>query len=427
MRRLKLQKKAILTLFVILSIAFINTNQTNAYTVDSFPIPNPSSTACALTDSSDGLMWFIKPNEQKVVKSDGLGNMTEYNIPQINQLEPDSYPSFCSMSSDKSGRILFTSNDRSNPQIARSGYIRSVSSQGYIDSTVVNIPVTTKSQNITPSRIGLFGIEYINSESYWVIGGSIEDRYTIIMKVTQSGTILDYWETEVGEGGVNASVLDNNGNFWVGLRNKLLRISPDGQTDSFNLQNMQNIVSIEVDVNNDIWVSPWPLDYSDSLTPIAKLTQVNSNIVYFSLPEGRTSVPYSLASGPDGSIWFGLMDTGDNILTNLSLNRIDLTGTITDTRLLQNVDAPLSLKMDENRVLWAIVANRYDTDNVSLRLVKISKDPNDTTNPVAVIPTSPKSGNNTIFMVITGFVIALSFTFSHYMHKKHIKSESIFK
>lgn len=425
MIKLKLKIRTIIALLSILTPALFLTSSTNAYKVESFPTPNPSTLAGGLTISSDGSIWFIKPEQRKVVKSDKLGNMTEYVIPQIDQLTPDSYVGFGSMAADDSSNILFTSNDRGPAQTNRSGYIRRVTSEGQINATLVTIPETTTNTSITPSRMGLFGIKYIGNDTYWLTGGSLEDGYTIAMKVDLDGQVLSYWESAIEEGGPIASVMDQNKNLWIALKGKLVKITLDGQGNSIQLNNMSNIIALESDSNNDIWVVPWSQDYSNTTTPIAKINSATNNgVSYFQFPEGKTAVPLqAISKGPDGNIWISTMNSSDQSpLRGLALSRLSLAGILSETDILNSNQVATSIKLDKNNILWALTSN-VDPDSDeglvanSVKLIKISPDAT-----VIVNPRPPKTGNTAIFILITSLVLSSVLLFSSYIHQKHIKT-----
>lgn len=424
----KLKARTIIALLSILTPALFLTSSTNAYKVDTFDVPTPSSLAGSLTKSSDNKVWFTKPREKKIVRTDTLGNMVEFDIPQIDQKEVDLNTIFGSMASDDEGGIIFTSNDRGSSQTTRSGYVRKVSSNGQFSSIQVTIPETSINSSITPSRMGLFIIEYSNSNTYWVIGGSLEDGYTIVMKVNASGVVSDYWESDIEEGGLPRSLLDTSGNLWVSLKGKLLKISHDGQESLITLSNMQNIVNMVLDDNNDIWVGPWSQDYSGTTTPLAKINHLNNEVSYFQLPQGRTVLPLiAMSKGPDGYIWLGTMDTMDtmdsdqNSIKGLDLSRLSLAGILTNTNILKDTQALTSLVLDKSNNLWALstdIDNNSDEGFVpnSVKLTRISLD--ETDNP----PQPPKTGNTAIFILITSLVVSSVLLFGSYIHQKHIKT-----
>lgn len=426
MTKLKLKTKSILTLLAVLAPALFYTSQTNAYKVNTFMVPTPSSLSYSLIVSSDNKIWFAKPSEKKIVRSDSLGNMVEFDVPQIDQKEVDHNLSFGSMASDDAGGILFTSNDRGSSQTTRSGYVRRVNKDGQFSSIQVTIPETSINSSITPSRMGLFSIEYINSNTYWVIGGSLEDGYTIVMKTNDLGVVSDYWESNLEEGGFSRSTLDHSGNLWVNLRGKLLKTTPDGQESIISLNNMPNIINMEVDENNDIWVSPWSQDYTGTTTPLAKVNNQNNEVSYFQLPQGNTVLPLmAMSKGPDGYIWLGTMDSDQSQIKGLGLSRLSLVGVLTNTYILKDTQFVTSLVLDKSRNLWALTTDiDNSSDDVfipnSVKLVKISLDGITPPEP----PRPPKTGNTAIFIVISSLVITSALLFSTYLHQKHLKTRA---
>lgn len=429
-------KHLLFILVLGISSILFNTDQTNAYTVQSFPIEAPSTLGCAITDGEDGNIWFIKTSERKLVKSNNQGTMTEFDIPAIGQLDPDPYPGFCSMAADGAGGVLFTSNDRPSPQTARSGYIRRADTNGEINSTLITIPETTINSGLAPSRMGLFRIENIDNDNYWVVGGSLEDAYNIVMKVNSSGQVLTFWETEIGEGSILNSVKDESNNLWIAPLGKLVKLNTDGQASVFPLDNIVNVTALESDQLNNIWIYPYPFDEDNgNLGAGNKLGKLNVNtntITYYPLPEGRSTVPFSgMSRGPDGNIWFGTMNTNftnENPIVDLSLSSMSLEGLFSQTQVTGINEIPLSLTLDKSNILWAIVGTieNGDIKQDSLRLIKISLDGTSIKNPETP-PKAPKSGNPAIFIVIASLTIGSSLLFSAHIYRKHIKNVSATK
>lgn len=419
-------KHLLFILVLGISSILFNTDQTNAYTVQSFPIEAPSTLGCAITDGEDGNIWFIKTSERKLVKSNNQGTMTEFDIPAIGQLDPDPYPGFCSMAAGGAGGVLFTSNDRPSPQTARSGYIRRADTNGEINSTLITIPETTINSGLAPSRMGLFRIENIDNDNYWVVGGSFEDAYNIVMKVNSSGQVLTFWETEIGEGSILNSVKDEYNNLWIAPIGKLVKLDTDGQASVYPLDSIVNVTALESDKLNNIWIYPYPFEDNLNLGAGNKLGKLNANtntITYYPLPEGRSTVPFSgMSRGPDGNIWFGTMNTNftnDNTIANLNLSSMSLEGIFSQTQVTGINEIPLSLTLDKSNILWAIVGTieNGDIKQDSLRLIKISLDGTSIEN-----PKPPKSGNTAAFIVIASLVFANSLIFIIYFHKKHLSS-----
>lgn len=401
----------------ILSI-LLNSIQTNAYNLETFKTPSPTTLTIGLTSSNDGSLWFIKINEKQIVRIDDNGLMTEYDV---SQTVGDGLVG--KLTINNSGRPMFTI---SNPETNPSREIKIVTMNPNGQTSFVTTTIPTTNNNADDDGFRMSGIITNSEGKLFVYGNGINNASPIVMKIDPlTGSVIDFWEPSGTEPGTLMSAqLDNHGNLWVAPSGKLVRISTNGQMDTFPLENIGFALDIEIDNENNVWMLPNAKPSFNQPNVVVKLNSAEQ-ISYYNLePEGSIANNYApLLKSPDGQLYLSTMtiDTENDSLGRAYLYKLGPSGDMDDLINFNFEDYPLSLEFDINERLWGLfITPAQDINDLNFRVGRFIQDLS--TPPNAVItPTAPKSGNTAVFIVIASLALASSLIFSAYLHNKHLK------
>lgn len=402
----------------LLSLLFI-TDQTSAYSLENFQTPTPTTIAGGLTSSVDGSLWFIKINEKQLVRVDENGAMTEYDI---SQTVGDGLVSKITISSSGSPMFIIMGSE-ANP--SREIKIVTMNSDGQTSYVTTTVPTTVN--NVDDNGFRMPGIVTSADGKLFIYGNGVNNAHPIVMKIEPStGAVIDFWEPSGPEPGTfMAAQLDNQGNLWVAPSGKLVRISANGQMDSFALNNIGFALDIEIDNDNNVWMLPNAKTSFNQPNVVVKLN-IEEQISYYNLkPEGSIVNNYAAFSkSPDGQLFISTMtiDTENDSLGRAYLNSLDTSGNMELIVEFNREDFPFDLKFDKYGTLWGLfITPAQDINDLNFRVAKFKQDFSIPPNPI-ITPAAPKSGSTAIFMVIASLVFTSSLLFSTFIHKKHIST-----
>lgn len=419
--RLKKLKLKYLLLFVSLIClsSLLKSNQTNAYNLETFRTPSPTTLTIGLTSSNDGSLWFIKINEKQLVRIDDNGLMTEYDISQI---VGDGLVS--QLTINNSGKPMFTiSSQEASP--SREIKIVTMNPDGQTSFVTTTVPATANNNDDSGFRMP--GIVASADGKLFIYGNGVNNASPIVMKIEPStGAVIDFWEPSGPEPGTFMSAqLDNQGNLWVAPSGKLVRISTNGQMDTFPLDNIGFAHDIEVDNENNVWMLPNAKTFFNQPNVVVRMNSAEQ-ISYYNLePQGSIANFYgALSKSPEGQLFISTMTIGteNDTLGRAYLYRLYPSGDMDKLIDFEFEDYPLSLEFGINGKLWGLfITPAQDINDLNFRVGRFIQDFSIPPNAL-ITPAAPKSGNTATFIVITSIVAITFLLFSLHLHRRHIRS-----
>jgi len=418
-------KYFLVPLLLICSFLF-SSSSTNAISVDNFQIPTFTTTGCNLTNSSDGNMWFMKLFEKQLVKLSMDGQMVEYPIPQVESGAQEAGPyGFCSITAGQNGEMWFVSNEYAPNDSTLNSYLRKISPNGQITAYPVEIQDTVDSNPVL-NNIGLYNVVVQENGTITIFGGTLPSfggsEYNMIIKLNANGQVTDYIERP-GEPTSFDSIIDSQGNTWFSNGASIYKMNPSGQIDQTALSGISHVSCLIERLNGEIWFCGHTEDVN--AFKIGRL-HTNGLAEYYDVAGSEQNSAISngyFSNLPDGNLWFSTVIANPDLTSKSFV--IDEQATITEiTNVFSPGDYVISLNLGPDGNLWAIVAadDPNSPEEVSSHIVRVNLDGYlPPTNP---IPKPPKSGNTTIFLVISTLVLVTFSVFTFYIYKKHIKNEA---
>lgn len=309
----KLYKHLFLLSLLLVAIALLTTGRVHAsIDITEYSTPTPTTSPGFISIGLDKHMWFIKPEEKKVVKLSADGQMTEFPVTQNLQggryfginpkiiLGPD-------------GNMWFTSEEirDNNGEDETKDYINKITPSGIVTSyefSTESLPITSynNGRNKTPFTItgGVDG-------NLWITAGRIEDdddaRYGLIAKMDTSGHILNFYE-QTDDARASSSIISReDGNLWFLPGNAIKKISTNGEVTRYPLRNRLNIMMMSMPIESyggDLWFYAFERDTND-------LNKIKSYLLQVSITGAITehrlddnTFIFTIANTADDSIWF---------------------------------------------------------------------------------------------------------------------------
>ncbi len=294
-----------------------------------YPLPTANASAYAITEGSDGAMWFAENGLASVGRIASDGTITEYPTPSTNS-------SPWGITAGPDGDVWTA--EQGDNQVAK------------IDPTQA-VPGTSDGITEYPLPVGISTtsgpsvIEAGPDGALW-FGAQADTGY--VGRITTTGQVTTY---PVPDGAVPIAIAFGPGNtLWyiaeqggfgpteLGSLN-LSQATPgtsDGFTPTYSGLSTQ-LKGIALGEDGNIWVSDAGNNTIDKVTPQGAITP-------YPIPTSGAS-PFGITSGADGALWFSEAGAG-------SIGEITTSGQITEYPLPSGSGAPTYIASEPNGTLW---------------------------------------------------------------------------
>jgi virginiamycin B lyase len=293
-----------------------------AQTITEFPLPNSQSVPFAITQGSDGALWFTEADANNVGRITTAGVITEFPIPTA-----DSDPVGITLGPD--GAIWFAESGANKP----SGKIGRITTAGVI----TEFPVPTPGSLLWGITTGLDG-------ALW-FGEGISSGRTVTGKIGRITTAGVFTEFSTPTTAPLSITTGPDGALWFtegcgpcASNNSIGRITTDGVITEFSIPTAGSTAEgITPGPDGALWFAELGANKIGRITTAGVITE-------FPVPTAKSG-PFGITTGPDGALWFTEANTGQ-------LGRITTAGAITEFPATASASEPFSITTGPDGALW---------------------------------------------------------------------------
>ena len=267
-----------------------------------YPIATTAAESIPLASDSAGNAWFVEPGLQ-LGRMDASGNTSSFSLPG---------PAF-TLARGPDGNVWFLV---SSADGTKSLDLASVTSGGIFSVT----PLDTTIGGAAAMTLGPDG-------NFWVAlpGSASANPISSIARITPTGHVTQFpldssYEPTVDPFGITAGP---DGNVWFTepSGNLIGRITPSGRVTTFAIPTIGDPISIITGSDGALWFTEMDGNRIGRITTYGMVQDVTAPTHVSAMPgnsSSSTSLPYGIAAGADGNIWFTEMGADNIGRVNLS-------------------------------------------------------------------------------------------------------------
>jgi virginiamycin B lyase len=297
-----------------------------------FRVPTPDSEPRSITNGSDGNRWFVEGNQDSVLESPAIGQITPAG--EITEFPVNC--SFCSLSDIVQGPediLYFTSNEAFLGRITTSG--------------VFLAPIPMPETDVLAGELAVHGddiwITDFNNDSLWRYDTTGQDTGFTQFPVPEPSDVA----------------VDEAGIVWFAATSDKAIGRLDPATGTATLTPTVNLFprGITVAADGDVWFSARFVP--QGVGELDPDTDPNTNDVR-EFPLTDNPGPQDIAASPDGSVWFTQTTKGN--IARITENPDGVGITITEGRVVRNSE-PFGITVAPNGDPWytMLEANKIAT------------------------------------------------------------------